>query len=181
MRGGPKVSLAILFAGLSVADATSVHAAGLSKDACYELRVELGVLRAAGAEEDMKRGPEWAKVNLTREELKNVQRLVEVEEQLRFRCGSLRGRLVAKKPRVKPVPDTPMRKPALAKAKVQKAPPAIRKAAASPPARKTVTSTPRKKTSLRRRKKRSRARIKDAYASPNEAVNRALTPYSGFR
>lgn len=174
MRGGTKASLAILLATLSVVGASAVHAARLGTHACYELRVELGFLRAAGAEEDMKRGPDWAKVNLTRKELKNVRHLVEVEEQLRFRCGSLRGRLIAKKPRI---PDLPKRKPASAKAQAQKKAPAVKKVDAQGPAKKASTSTPRKRASLRRKKRRSRAKA----TLPNDTVTKGLAPYAGFQ
>ncbi len=177
MRGGAKASLAILLAGLSVAGASAVHAARLGKDACYELRVELGYLRAAGAEEDMTLGPDWAKVNLTREELKNVQRLVEVEEQLRFRCGRLRGRLVAKKPKVIAPPDTPVKKPAVVKAAAQETPPAAKKAAALQPAKKAGTSPARKRARLRRKRRRVKAKV----TSPSRAVINGLSPYGGFR
>jgi len=177
MHGGATASLAILLAALAVAGASGVHAARLGKDACYELRVELGFLRAAGAEEDMKLGHDWARINLTRDELENVQRLVEVEEELRFRCGRLRGRLVAKKPKVIPSPDTPMRKPALAKAKAQGSPPVATKAAALPPKKKAAKSTSRKRASLRRKRKRSKARV----TSPSKAVTNGLTPYGGFQ
>lgn len=173
MRGEAKASLAILLAALSVAWAPAVHAGKLGTHACYELRVELGFLRAAGAEEDMKRGPDWAKVNLTREELENIRRLVEVEEQLRFRCGSLRGKLIAKKPRI---PDLPKRKPASAKAQAQKKADAVKKADAQTPARKATASTARKRSSVRRKKRRARA-----YAnSPNDTVTNGLSPYFGF-
>lgn len=174
MRGGAKASLAILLAALSVGSASAVHAAKLGTHACYELRVELGFLRATGAEEDMKLGPGWAKVNLTRNELKNVRRLVEVEEQLRFRCGSLRGRLIAKKPRI---PDLPKRKPASATAHAQKKAPAVKKADAQTPAKKASTSTPRKRASLRRKKRRSRAKA----TLPNDTVTNGLAPYAGFQ
>ena len=177
MRGGASALLAVLLAASAVVGASGVHAARLGKDACYELRVELGFLRAAGIEEDMNRGHEWARINLTREELKNVRRLVEVEEQLRFNCGSLRGRLVAKKPKVIPPPDMPMKKPALAKAKAQ-APPAVNKTAASPPAKKAVKSTSPKKASLRRKRKRSK---KASVTPPSKTIINGLTPYGGFQ
>ena len=162
MRGGAKAPLTILLAGLSLAGPSAVDAARLGKDACYELRVELGMLRAAGVEEDMKLGPEWARINLTRDELKNVQRLVEVEEQLRFRCGSLRGRLVAKKPRVIPAPDTPLRKPSTPKAAAKVTPPASKKAA--------TTSPTRKRTSVRRKRRRAKATA----TAPGQAVLNSL-------
>ncbi len=178
MHGGASALLAVLLAALAVAGASGVHAARLGKDACYELRVELGDLRAAGVEEDMKLGHEWARINLTREELENVRRLVEVEEQLRFNCGSLRGRLVAKKPKVIPPPDMPMQKPSLAKAKAQKPPPVAKEAAALPPAKKAAKSTSPKRASLRRNRKRSK---KASVTSPSKAVTNGLTPYGGFQ
>jgi hypothetical protein len=177
MRGGTSASVAMLLAALSVAASLPAHAGRLGKDACYELRVELGSLRSAGAEEDMKLGPGWGKINLTRQELQNVHRLVEVEEQLRFRCGSLRGRLVAKKPKVIPPPDMPMRKPALATANTRKTTPIGKKSAAAPAAKKVAAPTPRIRASSRQKRKRSRA---NAY-TPSEAVINSLNPYSSFR
>lgn len=174
MSGGARASLTMLLAALSVAWVPAVYAGRLGTHACYELRVELGFLRAAGAEEDMKRGPDWAKVNLTSKELENVRRLVEVEEQLRFRCGSLRGRLIAKKPRI---PDIPQRKPASAKAPAQKKAPAVQKADAQAPTKKASTSIARRRASLRRKKRRSRAKA----ALPNDTVTNGLTPYGGFQ
>ncbi len=42
---------------------------------------------ADGTRDDMERGPEWAKANLPPDRLENILRLIEVEEQLEFRCG----------------------------------------------------------------------------------------------
>ena len=35
----------------------------------------------------MGKGPEWAKVNLAPEKLEQIRRLIELDEQLLFRCG----------------------------------------------------------------------------------------------
>jgi hypothetical protein len=63
-----------------------VHAAKLDKPVCDDLKVEQGLLQQKGVASDMVRGPEWAKANLPRERLKEIERLIHVEEQLAFRC-----------------------------------------------------------------------------------------------
>lgn len=62
----------------------------LDKEACDGLRGEQSRLVAAGARRDMDRGPDWAKTNLAPDRLSNIRNLMGVEEQLIFRCDSLR-------------------------------------------------------------------------------------------
>lgn len=79
------VVLALLAAGATVASASK-----LDKTACAELSTEFAGVTAAGVKGDMERGPEWAKANLSPERLASIHRLIEVQEQLEFRCG-IRG------------------------------------------------------------------------------------------
>lgn len=79
------VVLALLAAGATVASASK-----LDKTACAELSTEFAGATAAGVKGDMERGPEWAKANLSPERLASIHRLIEVQEQLEFRCG-IRG------------------------------------------------------------------------------------------
>jgi hypothetical protein len=76
-------TLAALAAALS-----EVRAAPLDAEACARLKVEQGQLEDAGVEKDMAKGAEWAKSNLGLEKLQRVQRFIEIEEQLLFRCRS---------------------------------------------------------------------------------------------
>jgi hypothetical protein len=69
----------------------------------------------------MERGPEWALANLPPEKIASIRRLIEVEEQLEFRCGMGPSRIVSTSPAdiapaVRPeekgvVPQSPPKKP----------------------------------------------------------------------
>jgi hypothetical protein len=61
-------------------------AAPLDQDACARFKTELLQLELAGTRNDMAKGPDWAKVNLSADKLSQIKRLMEVEEQLLFRC-----------------------------------------------------------------------------------------------
>jgi hypothetical protein len=105
----------VLTLGLLAAGAQCASADKLDKDTCKQLQNELAYVLAAGAREDMNEGPEWAKANLTRERLQRIKKLIEIEEQLEFRCGVSHGRVAAVKPRQRPqVPEAPVPKPELA-------------------------------------------------------------------
>jgi hypothetical protein len=79
-------------AGLALfisAGASSALAAPLDKDACAGLKTEHGALVAKGLEADMAKGPEWAKANLPPDRLNEIGRLIDLNEQLAFRCGEM--------------------------------------------------------------------------------------------
>lgn len=61
-------------------------AAPLDADACTRLKQEQAGLVAGGAKGDMARGPDWAKANLSGDKLKQIERYIDVEEQILFRC-----------------------------------------------------------------------------------------------
>jgi hypothetical protein len=143
------------------AGSVGAWAAGLEKSACNDLNGELAGVLATGARADMERGPEWAKANLTREKLGKIQRLIEIEEQLEFRCGMGRNRIAATSPESKQpakrsekvvIPEWPEKKPADKSSVINSAPapaaspglpavagnPALQRAAVAAP--KTVTA-----------------------------------------
>jgi len=66
-------------------------AAKLDKAACAELTIERNAITGTGIKAEMERGPEWAKANMSLERLKSARRLIEIEDQLEFRCG-IRGK-----------------------------------------------------------------------------------------
>jgi len=72
----------------SVAVLTQARAAPLDAEACAKLQTEHTDLERAGVEKDMEKGPDWAKANLGLEKLQRVQRFIELEELLMFRCRS---------------------------------------------------------------------------------------------
>jgi hypothetical protein len=65
----------------------SAEAAKLDKAACADLSKELAAITATGVKADMQRGPEWAKANMPIERLQSIRRLLEIEDQLEFRCA----------------------------------------------------------------------------------------------
>lgn len=80
LRAMPLLALAAFFSP------TPVRASRLDKDACEALKTEVAGLVGAGVRDEMAKGPEWARSNLPRERLAGIQRLIEVEEQIAFRC-----------------------------------------------------------------------------------------------
>jgi hypothetical protein len=72
--------------GLAMAFAGPLLAAPLEKEVCNGLKEEREQLVVTGAKADMERGPEWAKSNLALDRIRQIERLIDVEEQLAFRC-----------------------------------------------------------------------------------------------
>jgi len=94
-----------------LAISVNAHAKPLEYDYCQELKSEKRTLRNEGVEVNMRRGPDWAKANLTDKDLGRIRRYLTVEEQIQFRCGIKRKpkkrktQTVAKPPKAVPVPD----------------------------------------------------------------------------
>ena len=63
-------------------------AAPLAKEACDALKSEQVSLTSSGLRADLARGAAWGKVNLAADRIKKVERLIEVDEQILFRCAS---------------------------------------------------------------------------------------------
>jgi hypothetical protein len=102
----------VLMLALFAAGNGAVVAKRLDKDSCKKLRNEVAYVVNAGAREDMEQGPDWAVANLTRERLQKIKRLIELEEQLEFRCNVRHNKVAAIAPKQRPVlPDMPERKP----------------------------------------------------------------------
>jgi len=70
----------------ALAGAPPATATKLDKPVCDDLKVEQVLLQQKGVAADITRGAEWGRVNLTRDRLKEIERLIHVEEQLAFRC-----------------------------------------------------------------------------------------------
>jgi hypothetical protein len=87
------LALGLWVAGLPVAG--PALAARLDKEACEALKAEQASLVGAGVRDQMAKGPEWAKANLSRDKISGIQRLIEVEEQLAFRCERPRPAVAA--------------------------------------------------------------------------------------
>lgn len=80
---------AMMFSVLAVvpfALARPAAAVPLDADACGKAKAEREKLAADGAVSDMQQGAVWAKTNLPVEKLTRIARLIELDEQLLFRC-----------------------------------------------------------------------------------------------
>lgn len=110
-----------------IALSVPADAARLAADACETLKAEQDQLAQSGVRDDMQRGPQWAKANLPTARLGRIKRLIEVEEQIAFRC--LHPRVAATPAPAAPAaaaPDQP--KPAVAApAEGEAVPPAPRR------------------------------------------------------
>lgn len=77
------LALIALVVPLAVA---GTQAAPLAKDACDTLKAEQSALAGTGLRADVAKGAAWAKANLSADRMKAIQRLIEVDEQIIFRC-----------------------------------------------------------------------------------------------
>lgn len=64
----------------------------LAKEECDSLKAEQAELTAAGVRDQLGRGADWGKSNLSMDQMKRVERFIAIEEQLSFRCGLARLR-----------------------------------------------------------------------------------------
>lgn len=178
--------LAMLLAPLPIIGAA--EAARLDKDACEALKTEHANLVGAGVRDQMAKGPEWAKANLPRDALAGIRRLIEVEEQIAFRCERPRPAVVttaapaegeepaqsgpAHKPAAKAaaVPAEPASEaaPAPTKKKRKPKPPAEAAAPAEAPAEPAAEAAPHPA-----QKKKTAKKPADAYVPPAAAPDPA--------
>ena len=79
---------AIVLAALVLAS-PGAWASPLDPEDCKSLKSEYEKLVEGGAKSDMEKGADWAKANLEPNRLKEIARLITVEEQLSFRCGQI--------------------------------------------------------------------------------------------
>lgn len=82
-------SLRWIYSALALAAFASPHVAVadmLDEPACNALKSEQQRLAADGLKTDMLRGPEWAKTNLSAARFEQIKHLIDVEEQIAFRC-----------------------------------------------------------------------------------------------
>jgi len=105
----------LLAAALALcASGGEVSATRLDKTACADLNTELSGLLAPGLKEDMDKGPTWGAANLSPERLATINRVIELQGVIEFRCGSP-ARNIAK-PDTKPADKAPADKSGASKA-----------------------------------------------------------------
>lgn len=67
---------------------TGVRAEPLDAATCGLLKGEQGRMEQTGVRSSMDKGPAWAKSNLAADKLDQIRRLMELDEQLLFRCSA---------------------------------------------------------------------------------------------
>ena len=155
--------------------------APLDKDGCANLKAEQGQLEQAGTRGNMAKGPLWAKTNLEPSKLEQIRRLLEVDEQLLFRC---QGKPLVDLPKDPTDPDPAAREPGTEPAKAAKAPKkevakkdpgkkeAVMKKAAAPPANPATKTeagpAPAEKKPPAAKKAKAKQKVDDAYRPPVE-------------
>lgn len=85
----PSYSHGLCVAGLLLLSVTAVQGAAeprIAAERCNELRLEQIKYQQSGVVDDMKKGPEWAKTNLPKSRLDEIQSYIDLEEQLKFGC-----------------------------------------------------------------------------------------------
>lgn len=82
----PRIAIAMLTGSALLMSGGLARAAPLDDAACTALQAEHEQLVLAGVKESMAQGPDWAKANLPASRLKEIERLIEIEEGLLFRC-----------------------------------------------------------------------------------------------
>ncbi|RTL69975.1 MAG: hypothetical protein EKK41_13240 [Hyphomicrobiales bacterium] len=139
---------AVVATGLLAVAPGAAHAAPLDPESCAKLKVQLEEIEKTGARDNLARGPEWAKANLTADKLEDVRRLIETDEQLLFRCPGRHLVNLPLEPDPPPPPPAPEEKKADGeqKAEAPKPPPAEKKAAErpkkEPPQKKATPKVP---------------------------------------
>ena len=83
----------LLFAGLLAALAftlsnADVRSEPLDAATCGQLKGEQARMEQSGVRGSMEKGPQWAKANLAADKLDQIRRLMDLDEQLIFRCSS---------------------------------------------------------------------------------------------
>lgn len=87
LRPSMAVSLGAVAVTLLASATGRLSAEPLTADACERLRAEKGELLKAGVAGNMNRGPAWAKANLDKAKLGEIERYLDVEDALAFRCA----------------------------------------------------------------------------------------------
>jgi len=95
----------LLAAAVTLMGSGGAWSGKLDKAACAAIASEIESIASTGLREDMERGPEWARANMPPERLEKVRRLLELGDQLEFRCP---GRLKSKKPEQTVSPAAPV-------------------------------------------------------------------------
>jgi hypothetical protein len=83
----PFIRHATIIAAICVAPFTAeATQPKIDSDNCAALRLEQIKFRQSGILDDMSKGPEWAKANLSADRLREIEHYVQLDEQVKFGC-----------------------------------------------------------------------------------------------
>lgn len=71
---------------IGVAAPLRATSAKLDEDTCNQLRLEQMAFKQSGVVADYERGAEWARTNLTAERMREIERYIALDEQVKFGC-----------------------------------------------------------------------------------------------
>lgn len=165
-----------------VAHGGDVRSAPLDADGCAKLKGELTQLEQSGARANLAKGADWGKMNLAPGKLEEVKRLIEVDEQLLFRCNGkplvllpegsepdLTGGADTKAGTAKSAPKAAHKKEPTKKAAAEPpakaAPPAAKQPSAAAPAKTGSADAPKAAAP----KPKPKEKVNDAYQPPRPA------------
>ena len=172
----------ILLVAALLLQSSAARTTPLDREGCAKLKTEQLELERGGARGNMGKGPQWAKANLEPDKLQQIQRLMEVDEQLLFRChgkslvnmpketelepgaGVPRAPKAAKRPKketVKKAATTPTDQPAPAAPKDAPA------ASAGPPKPDGGVETKAPQKSAAAKKAKAKAKASDTSRAPS--------------
>lgn len=90
MPGSTRRTMNVLAVGLGVLTCSAFDSAyaapKLDKETCEQLKGEQAKFLASGIVEDIQRGADWGKGNLSPERLREIEHFILLDEQLKFGC-----------------------------------------------------------------------------------------------
>ena len=111
MSKGATVRWVALGGIIALSAAPQVLAKPLGSETCKVLKAEYAALRQQGVLKTMKNGPQWAKTNLSEDELARIKRYLMLQDHIKFRCFKGQKKIVpdvAKKSTGKPPDRVPL-------------------------------------------------------------------------
>ena len=112
------VAAVLVAVGVAATDLAAEDNRSFDLSICKSAALEIEALKASGIEEVVAKGPEWVRAHAPPGDVARVQRFIELEEQVRFRCPVDLARRI----REAMVPPPPARRPAIAFKAPRKAP-----------------------------------------------------------
>jgi hypothetical protein len=179
MRNIPRCAIT-LAASLVSATAAFATQPKIDAETCAQLRLEESKFRQSGILNDMSKGPEWAKANLTPERLRAVEHYLTLGEQVEFGCRDAKLSADAEKAseaasRIEKNSDADPTAPLSAASPKASGTPPIAADPPKPPKPASTANRPAKKTAAPQ-KKRAIHKKKDSAAPQAENIDKVTQP-----